>query len=174
MELDACVLHLPHRMQTEHISVLCTAGFSLATGTSALGSYYHPNFTDSETESLSDFPTIAPSSICSKAVLETFHTLCSIPALFLGPIFTSAFTISAFTQPCSCSACLWFYSSLRRPAKRHCHFTAYARSLVWIIFPYNSSSACGVLLLNDALKNKQNPYPCSVYTLPSLLSAIWI
>lgn len=80
MELDACVLHLAHRMQTEHISVLRTGEFSLATGTSALGSYYHPHFTDSETESLSDFPTIASFSICSKAVLETFHTLCSVSA----------------------------------------------------------------------------------------------
>lgn len=65
-------------MQTEHISIPRTGEFSLATGTSELGSYYHPHFTDSETESLSDFPTITSSSICSKAVLETFHTLCSV------------------------------------------------------------------------------------------------
>lgn len=80
MELDARGLHLAHRMQTEHISILCTGEFSLATGTSELGSYYHPHFTDSETESFSGFPTITPSSICSKAVLETFHTLCSVSA----------------------------------------------------------------------------------------------
>ena len=80
MELGAWHLHFTHRMQTEHISILCTGEFSLATGTFELGSYYHPHFTDSEAESLRDFSAITPSSICSKAVLETFHTLCSVSA----------------------------------------------------------------------------------------------
>lgn len=94
---------------TEHISILCTSEFSLATGTSELGSYYHPHFTDSETESLSSFPTMTPFSICSETGLETFHTLCSVSAysyLFQAPVLTSAFTIFTSTQSGSCPACL--------------------------------------------------------------------
>lgn len=41
-------------------------------------SYYHPNFTHSGAES--HVPTTIPSPICSKAALETFHALCSVPA----------------------------------------------------------------------------------------------
>lgn len=108
MELHAWGLHLALTMQTEIISILCTGEFSLATGTSELGSYYHPHFTDSETESLSDFPMITPSSICSKAVLETFHTLCSVSAYSLP--FSSLCPYLGIHHLCIHSA--WFLSSV--------------------------------------------------------------
>lgn len=118
----------------------------------ALGvrSYYHPHFTHSGAGS--HVPTAIPSAICSKAALEAFHALCSVPSLF--PPSPSPRPYLGIHHPC-----------IGQPAPSsppQCSILPHVTTMpclcqLWDHFPCNSAPICGLLPLGCTQTQLQAP-----------------